>query len=661
MLDVQHLQKAYGSHVVLKDVSFQVGDCEKVGLLGRNGSGKTTVLRIISGEIEPDAGTVTVGRGQIVGYMRQELNPKKGTSVYEEALTVFSRLLELEQEIASLTSLISALDDSVQHRKVKAALRLSSLQEEYEFRGGYAFRSQTKTVLTGLGFEPNRFDQDAATLSGGEKTRLSLAKLLLEEPDLLLLDEPTNHLDMESVEWLESFLANYKKSVLVVSHDRYFLDRVVTKVVEIDDGVAVSYPGNYTKFVQLKQEAYERQLKEWKLQQREIARQQEIIDRFMQYGLSFHKQAKSKAKLLSKIQRVEKPKEQKSVHIRIESDRSGDLVLLAEDIEKAFGGRQILRRINLRLTRGERVALLGPNGSGKTTLLKILAGKVKPDGGLVRFGAGVKVAFYEQEASSLDPDQDVISCFLSSVEMPPSEARNLLASFLFDGDHVFKRVRDLSGGERSRLRLAIAVGSRPNLILLDEPTNHLDIASIEALEAALEDYEGTLLFVTHDRYFVDKLATRVLELSDGRLTEYLGGYSYYLEKKQDTARTVSVRETSHAPEKRPGSGTYETLKMLRARRAELAKVERLIAEAEESIDAQEQEVARLQEKLADPNVYTDPSQSIETAQQLAESERRLELMLAEWESLCEDRERLETLIREIEDCLSAKKDTLTRA
>lgn len=651
MLDVQHLQKAYGTQVVLRDVSFQVGDCEKTGLLGRNGSGKTTILRIICGEVQPDSGTVVHSKGLSLGYMKQGLNMTKGTSVYDEALQVFARLLLLEREIAVLANSISLLEDSRNRRRDEAVSKLTTLQEEYELKGGYTFRSQTTAVLTGLGFGRDRFDQDVSTLSGGEKTRLNLAKLLLTEPDLLLLDEPTNHLDISSVEWLESFLAKYKKSVLLVSHDRYFLDRVVTKIVEVDDGVATSYPGNYSTYVQLKREAYERQIKEWELQQRELARRQEIVDRFMQYGLNFHKKAKSKAKLLAKIERLHKPKEQESVHIRIDAERSGDLVLLAERIEKAFGDRTIVGGVDLRLSRGDCVALLGPNGAGKSTLLQILAGKMRPDRGYVRYGTGVKLSFYEQEARDLDLDNDVITCFLDSVDMPPGDARDLLASFLFRGDDIYKRVGDLSGGERSRLRLAMVVASKPNLILLDEPTNHLDIASIEALEAALDDYEGTLLFVTHDRYFVDKLATGVIELAGGKLVDYHGDYDYYLQKKAELAADESQRDPAPASSQGTTNTSYETRKVLRSRRAELARLHQRISDIEDCIAGQEREIRKLSERLADPAVYGNPSLSLEAAERLSEAERKLEPLMSEWESLHEETERVGAAIREIEDCL----------
>lgn len=651
MLDVQHLQKAFGTQIVLKDVSFQVGDSEKVGLLGRNGSGKTTILRIISGEVDPDSGTIVCSRGLSVGHMRQGLEVAEGTSVYEEALQVFAHLIRLEREMAMLTNAISSLTDSEDRRRDEAVSKLAALQEEYELKGGYTFRSRTKAVLMGLGFGDDRFDQDVSTLSGGEKTRLNLAKLLLTEPDLLLLDEPTNHLDVASVEWLESFLAKYNKSVLLVSHDRYFLDRVVTKIVEIDDGVATVYPGNYTTYVRLKQEAYERQIKEWELQQKEIARRQEIIDRFMRYGLNFHKKAKSKAKLLARMERVEKPKEQESVHIRIDVDRSGDQVLLAEGIEKSFGGRAILKAVDLRLSRGERVALLGPNGCGKSTFLQILAGRIEPDRGHVKYGSGVKLSFYDQEARDLDLDNDVITCLVTSVDMPLYEARDLLAGFLFRGDDVYKRVGDLSGGERSRLRLAIAVASKPNLVLLDEPTNHLDIASIEALETALEDYEGTLLFVSHDRYFADKLATRVIELVDGHLVDYHGGYDYYLEKKAEQAAASPVSAVTPASDKTAANISYEMRKALRARRAELTRLDQRIAETEDRIAKQEHEIKKLSEMLADPQVYSDPSLAVETAELLTEAERQLEPLMSEWESLHEERESVATKVLEIEDSL----------
>lgn len=649
VLDVQHLQKAFGTQIVLTDVSFQVGDGEKVGLVGRNGSGKTTVLEIISGALHADAGTVVCSRGSTIGHLHQEFRVQRGTSVYEDALSVFSDLLGLEQEIAELTRAISQQGDQPSRQ---AVAKLTALQEQYEFRGGYRFRSQTKAVLSGLGFGEDRLVQEATTLSGGEKTRLNLAKLLLTEPDLLLLDEPTNNLDVESVEWLESFLAKYKKSVLVVSHDRYFLDRVVTKIVEIDSGESSSYPGNYTRFVELKREAFAQKLKEWELQQRDVARRQEIIDRFMQYGLNFHKKAKSKAKLLSKIERVEKPQEHDSVHIRLEAQRSGDQVLIAEGLSKSFGDRVVLRGVGLRLMRGERVALVGPNGAGKSTLLNILAGKIKPDSGEVRYGTGVELSLYDQEWRDLPADQDVITSFLDAVDMTPGEARNLLASFLFRGDDIYKSVSDLSGGEQSRLRLATVVARKPNLVLLDEPTNHLDIASIEALEAALADFDGTLLFVSHDRYFIDKMALRVVELADGQLVDFHGGYRYYLEKRAERLGSSSdTVKVDRGGEGRTTNSSYEAQKALRSKRAELARVQERLADAEQRISEMERAVERLTAELSDPSVFGDPARSLAAAERLSEAEQTLQALLEEWESLAETKERTEEAVQQMECCL----------
>lgn len=652
MLDVQHLQKTYGTQVVLTDVSFRVADGEKVGLIGRNGSGKTTVLNIISGVTRADSGNVICSKGLSVGYLCQSLPPAEGVTVYEEALSVFDRLLDMEREIADLAAAIS---DSPSGRESgdadDLARRLASLEERFESGGGYRFRSQTKAVLSGLGFGENGLTQHVSSLSGGEKTRLSLAKLLLAEPDLLLLDEPTNHLDASSVEWLESFLARYKGSVLLVSHDRYFLDRVVGKIVEIDRGVANSFPGNYTKYTQLKSELLARRTKEWELQQREIERRQEIIDRFMQYGLNFHKKAKSKAKLLEKMTRIERPEVQDSMHVRVTGRRSGDQVLLAEGITKSFGGRTVLRGVGLRLMRGDRVALLGANGSGKSTLLRILAGRMQPDTGSVRYGTGVELAFYDQEPRDLRPDHDVLTSFIDSTNMPPGEARNVLAAFLFRGDDVFKQVSDLSGGEQSRLRLAIVMARNPNLILLDEPTNHLDIPAIEALEAALGSFDGTLLFVTHDRYFVEKMADRIVELADGELVDYHGGYSYHLAKRAERSESNAAAVRRPAENTKPADSSYEDQKALRARRAELSRARERLADAERTISQQERHVECLMHELSQPSVYGDPQRSLETAERLSEAQRQLERLLEEWESLYQELERFESEVQEMEERL----------
>jgi len=653
VLDVQHLQKTYGTQVVLRDVSFQVADGEKVGLIGRNGSGKTTVLNIVSGVTQTDSGTVICSRGLSIGYLSQGLLLTERVTVYEETLSVFAHLIDMEREIAELAEAISGSSKGSESQDTHdLARRLASLEERFESAGGYRFRSQTKAVLSGLGLGESRLTQHVSSLSGGEKARLSLAKLLLTEPDLLLLDEPTNHLDVSSVEWLESFLARYKGSVLLVSHDRYFLDRVVSKIVEIDRGVANSFPGNYTKYVQLKSELLSRQLKEWELQQREIERRQEIIDRFMQYGLNFHKKAKSKAKLLEKIERVEKPEIQDSMHVRVAGRRSGEQVLLAEGICKSFGARTVLRNAGLRLMRGDRVAVLGPNGSGKSTFLRILAGRMKPDSGSVRYGTGVELGYYDQEPRDLRPDRDVLTNFIDSTGMTPGEARNLLAAFLFRGDDVYKLASDLSGGERSRLRLAIVLARNPNLILLDEPTNHLDIPAIEALEAALSDFDGTLLFVTHDRYFVEKMAGRIIELVDGELVDYHGGYSYYLEKRAsrvEPGAATDRRPIEETRDTKSADSPYEAQKALRSKRAELSRARERLVNAESAVSQQEREVEHLTEELSQPSVYGDPERSLETTERLSEAQRELERLIQEWESLYQELERLESEVQEMEE------------
>ncbi len=652
MLDVQHLQKTYGTQVVLKDVSFQVADGEKVGLIGRNGSGKTTVLNIISGVAQADSGSVICSRGLSVGYLSQGLLLTEGVTVYEEALSVFAQLIDMEREIAELAEAISDIPSRSESPNTDdLAGRLASLEERFESRGGYRFRSQTKAVLSGLGLGESRLAQQVSSLSGGEKARLSLAKLLLTEPDLLLLDEPTNHLDVSSVEWLESFLARYKGSVLLVSHDRYFLDRIVGKIVEIDRGVANSFPGNYTKYVQLKSELLSRRLKEWELQQRDIERRQEIIDRFMKYGLNFHKKAKSKARLLEKIERVDKPEVHDSMRVRVTGRRSGDQVLLAEGISKSFGGRTVLRDAGLRLMRGDRVAVLGPNGSGKSTLLRILAGRMRPDSGSVRYGTGVELAFYDQEPRDLRSNRDVLTSFADSTGMPPGEARNLLAAFLFKGDDVFKLVGDLSGGEQSRLRLAMALARNPNLILLDEPTNHLDIPAMEALEATLSDSDGTLLFVTHDRYFVEKMAERIIELADGELVDYHGGYSYYLAKRAERHESSVATVGRPAADTKPTDSSYEAQKALRAKRAELSRARERLADAESAVSQQEREVKRLMDELSLPSVYGDPERALETTEHLSEAQRQLERLIQQWEFLYHELERLESEVQEMEERL----------
>lgn len=534
ILACKSVKKEFPQKQVLRDCSFFVEEGEKVALIGVNGAGKTTLFRILTGEMEPDEGEVVFAKSKTFGYLAQHQDLTASGTIYGYLLSTKQEIPDLEDKIRENERRMKNLEGEELARALK---EYDQDMHRFEQMDGYAYRSEVVGVLKGLGFEEKDFDQDIRELSGGQKTRVSLGRLLLAKPDLILLDEPTNHLDMESVRWLENFLQNYRGAVIVAAHDRYFLDKIVTKVVEIENGEIMTFPGNYTAFRQKKEIIRNAQRKAWQNEQQEIEHQQEVISKLKSFNREKSvKRAESREKMLEKQlqNRTEKPPEEDyAMRLSFQPDTvSGQDVLLAEGLEKSFGEKHLFSEMDIQIRRGERVALIGGNGTGKTTILKIINGMVPQDAGTVRLGAKVKIGYFDQEHHTLHADKTVFDEIGDAYPtFDNTRIRSVLAAFLFTGEDVFKRVGDLSGGERGRLSLAKLMLSGANFLVLDEPTNHLDVTSREILEQALNEYTGTLLYVSHDRYFINRTATRILELENGKLTSWQGNYDYYAEKK----------------------------------------------------------------------------------------------------------------------------------
>jgi ATP-binding cassette subfamily F protein 3 len=533
-LSCNKITKYFGVERIIEDISFTLEQGERVGLIGRNGAGKTTLFKILTGQLSSDNGTLFRAKETEIGYLEQIVPTHERQSLMEFSMSIFSELIERENELRALEAVIAAHNHEDEKSSEKLLDVYAMKLESFEADGGYAFRSEVRGVLRGLGFEESDFDRDLEELSGGQKSRLSIGRLLLKKPELLLLDEPTNHLDIEACAWLENYLKSYPGSLIVISHDRYFLDQIVTRIFEIENSKLTEYPGLYSDYAREKRKRFEIEMRAFEKQQRDIDKQEEMIRRFKQHGTEkLAKRARSREKALEKVDRVEKPVEDRRrtrIHLT-QRTQSGEDVIQAEQLSKTYGDRQIFRNIDLNVYRGDRVGLIGPNGVGKTTLFNILNGKVTPDGGHFKLGHKVEIGLYDQEQSNLVPEHTLIE-EISAVDpkLDLTEIRTLLGAFLFHGDDVFKRVSQLSGGERGRVSLLKLMLSEANLLLLDEPTNHLDIQSKEALEEALEAYAGTIIAISHDRYFLNRLCNKLVEMKSDGSTLYLGNYDDYREK-----------------------------------------------------------------------------------------------------------------------------------
>ncbi len=637
ILACHNISKAFGDQVIVKAGSFHIEDREKAALIGLNGAGKSTILKMIMKELDTDNGDIILAKGKSIGYLSQHQDLSCNHSILEELRTAKEELIQMEKQIRTIELELKHLEgDELESRLHSYHL----LTERFEQANGYAYQSEIVGVLKGLGFQENEFSKEVDTLSGGQKTRVALGKLLITKPDILLLDEPTNHLDMNSIAWLENYLMNYDGAVLIVSHDRYFLNRVVSKVIEIEHGEILMFPGNYSQFAAKKQLIREAKIKEYLNQQQEIKHQEAVIEKLRSFNREKSiKRAESREKMLEKMERIEKPLEDKSeLHFTLEpSCISGNDVLAVENLSKAFGEHKLFQNVSFEIKRGEHVAIIGDNGTGKTTLLKILNQVLSADTGSFRLGTKVNIGYYDQEHHVLNMSKNVFDEISDAYpSLTNTQIRNTLAAFLFTGDDVYKLIGDLSGGERGRVSLAKLMLSEANFLILDEPTNHLDIASKEILEKALNEYTGTVLYVSHDRYFINQTATRIMDLVNGTFVNYIGNYDYYLEKKEilTAAYAAPIEET---PTKSTVSETDVKLDWKAQKEAQAKERKRLndLKKTEERIQYLETRDSEIDTEMADPNVFTNSVKCQELSKEKADILEELEILYEEWERLAE--------------------------
>ena len=643
ILSCQNISKSFGTDEILKNVSFHIEANEKAAIVGINGAGKSTLLKIIMQKETPDTGEVILAKDATIGYLAQYQDVSGHRTIYEEVLDAKQNIIEMEERLRGMETQMNTLTGQELETLLDGYHRLS---HEFELLGGYTYRSEVTGILKGLGFSESEFDRQMSELSGGQKTRVSLGKLLVTKPDVLLLDEPTNPLDMESIRWLEGFLMNYKGAVVIVSHDRYFLDRVVTKVVEIFQHQGYVYQGNYTEFAKKKAKIREDLLKQYYNQQREIKHQEEVITKLKSFNREKSiKRAESREKMLDKIERLEKPTDENTdIHIVLEPDvTSGNDVLTVEHLRKAFGTHTLFDDLSFEIKRGERVALIGNNGTGKTTILKIINELLLADGGTIVLGSNVHIGYYDQEHQLLHMEKTIFEEIADDYpQLNHTKIRNVLAAFLFTNDDVFKRIADLSGGERGRVSLAKLMLSDANFLILDEPTNHLDITSKEILESALNQYTGTVFFVSHDRYFINQTATRILDLTGGTIVNYIGNYDYYLEKHDELTRIyVEAEPKAQAAQMteqtvaQDGSGTDKKAdwQAQKAEQARIRKLENTLKKAEERIAELEDLIAGIDEECADPTNATNSAKLGELTGRQNEYRSELEKCYEEWEQV----------------------------
>lgn len=632
ILSCNHISKSYGVETVLDDCSFFINDYEKAALVGNNGAGKSTIFKIIMGELSSDSGTVTIGKDKTIGYLAQYQDLSSNHTIYEEVKSVKQNLIDMEnklKEYEKQMSLVSGKDLS------SLMETYTNLEHRFQLLNGYSYKSEIEGVIKGLGFTENDFDKHVGNLSGGQKTRVALCKLLLEKPDIIMLDEPTNHLDLNSIKWLETYLLNYNGAVLIIAHDRYFLDKIVTKVIEIENHKSHTYEGNYSDFAKKKKENRDALMNLYLKQQREIKHQEEVIAKLRSYKQEkFYKRAQSREKVLEKTERIEKPQElQDNMNITLEPDIvSGNDVLAVEDLEKSYSS-VLFSHLSFEIKRSEHVALIGDNGTGKTTILKIINGLESADYGTIKLGTNVHIGYYDQEHHNLSDDNTLFEEIANAYpNMTNTKIRNTLAAFMFTGDDVFKMVGDLSGGEKGRLSLAKLMLSEANFIILDEPTNHLDMTSKEILENAINNYTGTVLYVSHDRYFINQTASRILELTNTKLINYLGNYDYYQEKKDELTATFAPTITKTKEQKTVSANKQDYLE----RKAEASRIRKLkndISKVEEQIKKYEDRLNELDDMVQDPDVATNSAKLNKISKEQNEISDKLDQLMEEWEIL----------------------------
>ena len=635
ILSCNNISKSFGTDVIIKSCSFNIEDHEKAAIVGINGAGKSTLLKIITG-IEPaDTGLVTLAKDKTLGYLAQQQNLGSDNTIYDELLSVKQYILDMEKELRSIEKRMNTADGDELENLMK---KYSDLNHRFEMENGYAYKSEITGVLKGLGFSEEDFTLNVNKLSGGQKTRVALGRLLLAKPDIILLDEPTNHLDMESIRWLENYLLNYNGAVLIVAHDRYFLDKIVSKIIELDNGVATVFSGNYTDYAAKKAILRNMKLKEYLNQQREIKHQEDVITKLKQFNREKSiKRAESREKMLDKIEIVDKPQElNDKMNIKLEPNVvSGNDVLTISGLSKSFDDVTLFDNIDIEIKRGERVALIGNNGTGKTTILKLINGIIEPDSGSIYLGAKVNIGYYDQEHHVLDPDKTIFDEIRDAYpDLNNTQIRNTLAAFLFTNEDVFKYIRDLSGGEKGRVSLAKLMLSNANFLILDEPTNHLDIVSKEILENALNNYTGTVLFVSHDRYFINAAATRIIELSNKTVVNYIGNYDYYLEKRDilsaKPVNTVSSADIEHAKKAADSKASWQEEKV---KQAQLKKIKNELKRTEERIANIEERIDKLDNMYADPAISSDTAKLMEIHTEKEELSKELDKLYDRWGEL----------------------------
>mgnify|MGYP000513851953 CR=1 FL=1 len=634
ILSCQNISKAFVENQVLKNVSFHIEDHEKAAIVGINGAGKTTLLRIIVGEMTPDDGQVVLAKDKTLGYLAQNSTVDTSHTIYEELLSVKADLLRLEEKIRECENNMKHADGDALEDLMK---QYTSLTHAFETGGGYLYRSELVGVLKGLGFTEDEFSKPVATLSGGQKTRVALGRLLLQNPDLIILDEPTNHLDMTSIAWLETYLLNYKGAVLIVSHDRYFLDRIAGKVIEIDQSKATTFMGNYSDYAVKKEQLRVAAWNAYMNQQRDIKHQEEVIEKLKSFNREKSiKRAESREKMLDKIEVIEKPSEVRTDMKLTLTPRilSGNDVLTVEHLSKSFDSHKLFTDVNFEIKRGEHVAIIGDNGSGKTTLLKILNGLVPADQGTFRLGSNVEIGYYDQEHHVLHSEKTLFEEISDDYPyLNNTQIRNVLAAFLFTGEDVFKRISDLSGGERGRVSLAKLVLSNANFLILDEPTNHLDIMSKEILEDALNGYEGTILYVSHDRYFINQTATRILDLTNQAIVNYIGDYDYYLEKKEELTEKYAPVAAQAVTEAKQASDNKLSWQQQKEEQARQRKRENELKKVEARIEELETRDKEIDETMILPDICTNVAECAKLSKEKAAITEELEGLYEKWEEL----------------------------
>ena len=634
ILTATNISKSFGSNEIIKDANFLVNEHEKVAIVGVNGAGKTTLLKILIGEEHADSGNVIPAKDAKLGYLRQINNVDSKLSIIDELYTVIEHILSMEKRMLDM-------QEQMQHLSGEALEELYSsytaLTHNYELMDGYAAKSKVTGILKGLGFNENEFDRKINTLSGGQKTRVFLAKLLLEEPDIILLDEPTNHLDLRSIEWLESYLLNYKGAVIIVSHDRYFLDKIVSKVIDIENSVVTMYSGNYSDFSAKKQMLIDAKMKEYLNQQQEIRHQEAVISKLKQFNREKSiKRAESRQKQLEKIERVEAPQTHiENMRLSLDiSKESGKDVLSVNNLSKSFDEKHLFSNINFEIKRGERVAIIGDNGTGKTTLLKIINGLLSPDSGEVIYGSNVAIAYYDQEHQVLHMDKTLFDEISDTYpEMTNTQIRNILAAFLFTGEDVYKKIGDLSGGERGRVSLVKLMLSKANFLLLDEPTNHLDILSKDVLESALNSFPGTICYVSHDRDFINKTATRILDLTGNRLLNYIGNYDYYIEKREAVEGATNLISNESKEKSVEISDSKQEWIENKTAQAQKKKLSNALNKCEKEIEKLEEKLGLIDEEFSNPEISSNVGKLMELQKEKSSLEEKLEKLMNEWEEL----------------------------